>query len=161
THYTDRDGSAFTYTLPRAELLRWLAAARARAKARGVDLDTVLVVDACRAPTLSAPPRAKLVHEETWELYSTSDGELADGPGASSTPFVTALCASLDALGSGGETDVRATFAEVKRRLAEVGSQRPQLVAPGDGPGPKLVAPGRVRIGLRVVDALNDTLVQT
>jgi hypothetical protein len=38
THHTDREGSTFTYTLPRADLLRWLAAARARAKDRGVDL---------------------------------------------------------------------------------------------------------------------------
>ncbi len=161
THYTDREGSSYTNTLPRRDILRWLAAARARAKTRGVDLDTVLMVDACRTETLSGgAPRAKLVRDETWEIYSASEGELADAPRDQGTPFVSALCASLDALGNRGTADLRATFAEVKHRLVEAkAAQTPQLIAPADAPGPALVQPGRVRLGLRVVDSLNDTLL--
>jgi hypothetical protein len=161
THYTDRTGSAYTNTLARRDLLRWLGAARARAKARGVDLATVLIVDACRTPTLSGgAPRAKLVRDETWEIYSTSEGELADAPRDEATPFASALCASLAALGTRGEADLDATFAEVKRRLvAGNAAQTPQLVGPSDTPSPVVVQPGRVRMGLRVVDSMNDTLV--
>lgn len=160
THYTDRAGDTFRNTIARTDLMRWLQAARARAKARGVALDVVLMVDACRAPTLSAPPRAKLVKEEAWEVYSTSDGELADAPRTRSTPFVAALCDGLAALAQRGEADLRTTFGELKRRLLEAdGKQTPQLVGPDESGGPKLVMPGRVRIGLRVVDVLGDTLI--
>ncbi|MEZ5963215.1 MAG: kelch repeat-containing protein [Planctomycetota bacterium] len=160
THYTDRVGDAFRNTIARADLIAWLNAARSRARGRGVELDVVLIVDACRAPTLSAPPRAKLVQEETWEVYSTTEGELADAPRGRATPFVTALCDGLEALAERGEADLRTTFAELGRRLREAnGKQTPQLVGPGDGGGPKLVMPGRARIGLRVVDVLGDTLV--
>ncbi|HLU37765.1 MAG TPA: caspase family protein, partial [Planctomycetota bacterium] len=161
THYTTRDGGGFRHTLARAQILRWLDAARVSAKARGVELQTVLIVDACRTATLSAPPRARLVRQETWELYSTGEGELAEAPRARATPFVEALCTSLAALAQRGEADLRAVFQECRRALAESGvDQRPQLVAPReDAGGPALVMPGRVRIGLRVVDALADTLV--
>lgn len=161
THYTDREGSNYTNTLPRRDLLRWLAAARARAKTRGVDLEAVLMIDACRTATLSGgAPRAKLVRDETWEVFSASEGELADAPRGQDTPFVAALCSSLDALGSRGDADLQAVFADVKRRLREANAaQTPQLVAPRDTASPHLVQPGRVRIGLRVVDSLNDTLL--
>jgi len=160
TYYTDRSGDAFRETIARSELVRWLNRARGRARTRGTELDVVLVVDACRAPTLSARPRAKLVQEETWEVYSTSEGELADAPRKGATPFVEAMCDGLAALAERGEGDVRAVFDVVRRRLEDRDAkQTPQLVAPAESGGPEIVMPGRVRIGLRVVDGLGDTPV--
>lgn len=161
THYTARSDESFRNTIARTELIRWLGSARSAAKTRGVELDVVLVVDACRTPTLSGRPRAKLIKEETWEVYSTTEGELADAPRERTTPFVGALCNSLAALAGRGEADLRMTFGELRRRLQDEGSkQTPQLVVPNDSGGPMIVLPGRARIGLRVVDVLGDTLIE-
>lgn len=159
THYTDRAGSGFSQTLPRSELLRWLESARARAKARGTELETILIVDACRTPTQDAPKAAKLVRNATWEMFGAADGELAQAPRAGQpSPFLEALCGGITALASQGDADLRKTFAEARRRMQDAGAkQQPQLLEARDDGGPALILPGRIRIGIEVVDRLANT----
>ncbi len=161
THFTDKQDTRYTNTLPRTTLLGWLSAARKRAGERSASLETVLVADACRTPTLGAPPPAKLIREETWEIYSTADGASADAPRGGNSPFVDAIVKTFATAGPEAATSLQGVFSEIRRHMSENGSrQTPQFVGPQEQEGPRISQRNRVRVGLLVRDDLSDTPVQ-
>lgn len=158
TRYTDKQDTTFANTLARTTLLRWLATARETAAARKVKLSTVLVADACRTPTLGTPPTAKLIREDTYEIYSTADGASADAPRGGATPFVQALAQTFAAGNPEATGSLRGVFQDLARRMADGGTkQTPQFIGPVESEGPRISQRNRVRVGLLVRDDLAAT----
>jgi len=160
--YTDEAGAGFAPAVTRRQLVSWLGEAETKARVRGVELQTVLVVDACRVARGAPPPKAKLLQSHVFELYGGKDGEMvAAGGGGEGFAFTGALGAAMAALASSGEAGLDVVFREARDRTLRATTQRqePVMTAP-PGRTPTLVAPARVTFAVRTVDALSGARVE-
>lgn len=167
THYTRETSSGGQYddVLSRTELAQWIARARTEAQAKGVTLDIITVMDACRTSTLAPPPRAVLRGAQNWEIYGTKAGRFAQAPSESKpSPFTRALVESLEKLsGLGKEASITRVFQDTMQRTKELtnGSQEPEFKRGSQGIAePNLVVPNQVTVGVRVLDSLTGTVIQ-
>jgi len=160
TYLTREEGGRYEKTMPRRDVVRWMAAARARAAA---PLDGVLVVDACRRNVGDPPPRARLVRSDVWEVYGVREGQLvAAGNSGEAFAFTRALADAAAALAaSTGDADLQRVVAEAtSRTLAMTRVQEPEMLAPaGAGAPPAIVLRARVRFAARILDALSGVLL--
>lgn len=167
TRFTREAGTgSWLLTMGRRELLGWMDAAAEDARSRGVDLAPALVVDACRTNVMSPPGGAHLQPAGAWELYGTTDGRFALAPdGDRLSPFTRAFVDGLSALaGLGDDASLRRVYEESRARMLadpdNAARQQPELVAPPQGPGPRLTAPAQLAFSVRAVDAFDGRLVE-
>ncbi len=140
-HFTLAEpGGGFSAGIGRRDLVRAVSDARQRAAARGVALQVIMIVDACRVGLLSPAPKATLAEAPLWELWSTRAGTYARaGSGNAVFVFTAALADAMDALAQTAlEVDLRRLAAEARARTLQLtaGAQEPELLAPRLGAEP-------------------------
>jgi hypothetical protein len=161
THYTSEiPGGGYEQVVGRNDLVAWTDDLRRRARSAGGELETVLVVDACRVGAAAPPPAARLVTSDIWEIYGTKEGRYAR-VGKDETeplPFTRSLVESMRSLGERRERADLARLFDVTRtrtRQLTANLQDPQLKRAGKGAAPVLVMPFSITFTLSLADALN------
>jgi len=167
-YYTQQTPGGFAPAVAQRQLAAWLDAAHESARARGVDLTTVLVVDAC-SPNLLAPPKdAVAVRAKAWQVFSAKSGRFAlAGAGAAPSVFSQAFADAVDMRAKqSGTADLEDVFRQAKELTEQrsKGMQVPELLAPLDlalaKAPPAMVVPRRVGFTVRLVDALAGARVE-
>ncbi len=161
-YYSQRAGERFQPAIGQAQLLAWLRQAQQAASKRGVDLSTMLLVDACR-PNVGAPPGDAVgVRDDAWQLFGAKLGRLvAAGSGGELFAFSGAF---IEALQMRAQQAATSTLVEVFKQARDLtlrgtrNVQEPELLEPEKAERraalPNLVVPRRVGFRVRLLDAL-------
>lgn len=167
-YYSQRAGERFQPAIGQSQLLAWLRQAQQAAGKRGVDLATMLLVDACR-PNVGAPPGDAVgVRDDAWQVFGAKLGRLvAAGSGGEAFAFSGAFIEALQMRAQQAATSTLAEVFKQARDLTVRGTrnvQEPELLEPEKAERrasiPNLVVPRRVGFGLRLVDALTGGRVE-
>jgi hypothetical protein len=164
TNLSDSVDGGFTNTVSRQQIAQWSERVRTDARARGTEIQVVLVADACRTKTMAPPPAAVLRPSNDWALFGTGKGQFAEAPDAGqAAPFTAAFAEALTkSSGLGSEVPLSQVFATTKAATEERtrGVQVPELLSPASANAePTLARPPRVRLWVRPVDALARTVI--
>jgi hypothetical protein len=164
TNLSDSVDGGFTNTVSRQQIAQWSERVRTDARARGTEIQVVLVADACRTKTMAPPPAALLRPSNDWALFGTGKGQFAEAPDAGqAAPFTAAFAEALTkSSGLGSEVPLSQVFATTKAATEERtrGVQVPELLSPATANvEPTLARPPRVRLWVRPVDAIARTVI--
>jgi len=160
TYYsTTNTSGGFEQVVPRDDVHVWLAEAKSAARARGVEFQVLLIVDACRVSLLAPPPLARITPSADWEWYGTREGRFAEAPsGDAASPFTDALVTAADQIvRATGEATLQQLAVRTRQLTREStrGQQDPELLEPaGLAESPVILQRGQVVFAVQAVDAV-------